>query len=130
MQERRRQTRTDLMSYSQVHDLHDGRLLGYLGDLNLLGAMIISDQTIEPNQDLAVSIELPELPGIHDMSMNIKARVAWCKQDISPDYYNVGLEFGETNPKQKKIIQAVLDNYEFRRQPPNYPAHPNELGNG
>jgi len=29
--------------------------------------------------------------------------------------------------EQKKIIEAVLDNYEFRRQPPNYPPHPAEI---
>jgi len=114
------------MSYSQVYDLSDGRLIGYLGDINLLGAMVISDHPLPINKSLSVSIELPELPGVQEASMIISIRVAYCQQDISPDYYNVGLEFNTTTDKQQRIIQAVIQNYEFRRQAPNYPTHPNE----
>ena len=128
MQDRRKEPRKDLMSYSQVYDLHDGKLIGYLGDLNLFGAMVISDHPMAENVQLNVSIELPELPNTRDTSMLIAARVAWCHQDISPDYYNLGLEFNDPTEKQQKIIQEVIENYEFRRQSPNYPRHPNDVG--
>jgi len=127
MQERRKQPRKDLMSYSQVYDLHEGKLIGYLGDLNLFGAMVISDHPVDEDTKLSISIELPELPKINDSSMNLSVRIAWCHQDISPDYFNIGLEFISVNEKQKNIIQAVMENYEFRRQAPNYPTHPSEL---
>lgn len=127
MQERRKQQRKDLMSYSQVYDLHNGKLIGYLGDINQYGAMVITDDPIKENELVNISIELPELPQISDTNMSIAARVAWCHKDISPDYYNVGLEFNRTSDKQKSIIQAVIENYEFRRQSPNYPMHPNEV---
>lgn len=127
MQDRRKEPRKDLMSYSQVYDLHDGKLIGYLGDINQLGAMVISDHQMADNVHLMISIELPELPMIHETSMTASTRIAWCHQDISPDYFNVGLEFSSTSEKQKNIIQAVIDNYEFRRQSPNYPMHPNEM---
>lgn len=129
MQDRRRQPRKDLMSYSQVYDLSDGRLIGYLGDITLLGAMVISDHRIKENQNLSISIELPELPDTQETSMIISVRVAYCHQDISPDYFNIGLEFTTTTEKQQHIIQSVMDNYEFRRQSPNYPLHPNEMDN-
>ena len=115
------------MSYSQVYDLNDGRLIGYLGDINLLGAMVIADHPMDEGQHLTISIELPELPGLHDSAMIISVRVAWCHQDLSPDYYNLGMEFNGASEKQKSIVQAVIENYEFRRQTPNYPKHPNEL---
>jgi hypothetical protein len=127
MQERRKQPRKNLMSYSQVHELNDGKLIGYLGDLNPLGAMIISDQSMDPGTDLTISIELPELPNIKDTSMTMHIRTAWCQQDISPEYFNIGIEFKEVTPKQKGIIEAVMENYEFRRQAPNYPLHPSGL---
>jgi PilZ domain len=127
MQDRRRQPRKDLMSYSQVYDLSDGRLIGYLGDINLLGAMVISDHPLKANKVLSISIELPELPAVHDTNIMMSVRVAYCRQDISPDYYNVGIEFSSTTQKQQSIIQAIMDNYEFRRQAPNYPLHPNEM---
>jgi hypothetical protein len=130
MQERRKQSRKDLMSYSQVYDLHEGRLIGYLGDLNLLGGMIIADQPVQPGVDLMISIELPELPDIHETSMALSARVVWCHQDISPSYYNIGMEFKNVADRYKTIIEAVIENYEFRRQAPNYPLHPSELEEG
>ena len=129
MQDRRRQTRKDLMSYSQVHNLQNGELIGYLGDLTELGAMVISDQLVDSDTSLHISIELPELPDIQDSTMIISVRVAYCHQDISPEYYNLGLEFNSITEKQMSIIKAVMTNYEFRRQSPNYPPHPNEMEN-
>ena len=126
-EERRKQPRKDLMSYSQVFDYNGGYLLGYLGDLNLLGAMVISDQEIATNRDTTVQIQLPELEEFSDEAINISARIAWCQQDLSPEYFNVGIEFKTMTDRQKKIIEAVIENYEFRRQSPNYPTHPNEL---
>jgi len=130
MDERRKQPRKNLMSYSQVHELHNGKLIGYLGDLNLLGGMVISDQSIKMDTELVISIELPELPNTSDSSMTMHVRVAWCQQDISPEYFNVGVEFKEITPKQTTIIEAIMENYEFRRDVPNYPTHPSELDEG
>jgi len=127
MQDRRKEPRKDLMSYSQVFDVHEGYLIGYLGDLTRLGAMVISDAELNAGKILTISIQLPELDGVSDSTINLPARVAWCNQDISPEYFNVGLEFQTMTDKQRKIIEAVVENYEFRRQNPNYPPHPNEL---
>lgn len=121
MQERRKQPRTDLMSYSQVFDLYQGQLIGYLGDLNLLGAMVIGDEALDKNMELTISIQLPELPKIKTSRMVLPVRVAYCHQDLSPEYFNIGLEFTLVTENQKKIIEAIIENYEFRRQPPEYP---------
>jgi hypothetical protein len=126
MQERRKQPRKDLMSYSQVYDVREGSLIGYLGDMNQLGAMVISDQSLPMNSELTISIQLPELPNIKEETMVLSTRVAWCQQDISPEYYNVGLEFKIVTDKQKAIIEAIVENYEFRRQVPKYPPRRSE----
>lgn len=127
MQERRKQPRKDLMSYSQVFDVHGGYLIGYLGDLTSLGAMVISDAPLKADKELTIQIQLPELEGFSDETITVPVRVAWCQQDLSPDYYNVGMEFKKLTGRQNQIIEAILENYEFRRQKPNYPPHPNEL---
>lgn len=125
MQERRKQPRKDLMSYSQVFDIQEGYLIGYLGDLNELGAMVISDVQLKSGKELTVQIQLPELENFSDENIIVPVRVAWCQQDISPDYFNVGMEFKTLTTRQQQIVDAILDNYEFRRQKPNYPTHPN-----
>jgi hypothetical protein len=126
MQDRRKLPRKDLMSYSQVFDLAQGKLIGYLGDLNLIGAMVIGDESFKVEDKLNISIQLPELPKINVTRLVLPVRVVWCNQDLSPEYFNIGLEFERVTDEQKKIIEAVLENYEFRRQPPNYPPHPTE----
>ena len=124
MQDRRKLPRKDLMSYSQVFDLAQGKLIGYLGDLNLLGAMVIGDEALSIEEKRNISIQLPELPKINATRLVLPVRVAWCNQDLSPEYFNIGLEFDLVTDEQKKIIEAVLENYEFRRQPPSYPPRP------
>lgn len=124
MQERRKQPRTDLMSFSQVIDLYSGKLMGYLGDLNMLGAMVIGDEPLDVNARLTISIQLPELDGLNATRMVLPVRVAYCQKDVSPDYFNIGLEFELVTDRQKSIIDAVIDNYEFRRQSPDYPPRP------
>ena len=124
MEERRKQPRKELMSYSQVYDLYDGKLIGYLGDINLLGVMVIGDEPLGVNTPLTISIQLPELPGITASRMALPVRVAYCKKDLSPEYFNIGLEFQLVTDNQKKIIENIIEHYEFRRQSPNYPPRP------
>ncbi len=127
MQERRKQPRKDLMSYSQVFDANGGYLIGYLGDLNTLGAMVISDSEMNAGAELTIRIQLPELDGFSDSAITVPARVAWCQPDISPDFHNIGLEFKALAERQERIVEAIIERYEFRRQRPGYPTHPNEL---
>ena len=121
MQDRRKLPRKDLMSYSQVFDLGQGRLIGYLGDLTLIGAMVIGDEPLAEGEKLTISIQLPELPEISATRLTLPVWVVRCQQDLSPEYFNIGLEFEQVTDEQKKIVEAVLENYEFRRQPPSYP---------
>ena len=124
MQERRKLPRKDLMSYSQVFDLYRGKLIGYLGDLNLIGAMVIGDTPMKEEEKLTISIQLPELPEATAARLALPVRIAWCHPDLSPEYFNIGMEFELVTDEQKRIIEAVIENYEFRRQAPNYPPNP------
>ena len=124
MQERRKQQRKDLMSYSQVFELYHGKLIGYLGDITMLGAMVIGEEPFEVGSEMNISIQLPELPGVTATRMALPVRIAHCQKDLSPEYYNIGLEFSLVTEQQKKIIDAIVENYEFKRQSPNYPPRP------
>jgi len=76
------------------------------------------------NTELTLAIELPDLPNISMTRITIPVRVAWCQQDISPEFFNVGFEFKEVTPAQNKVIEAIMQNYEFRRVAPNYTIKP------
>ncbi|GJQ36772.1 MAG: PilZ domain-containing protein [Anaerolineales bacterium] len=122
MQERRKQERKNLVAYTQVFDLYGGNLIGYLGDLTVSGAMIISEKPIKPETEITLAIELPDLPEINSTRMSLATRVAWCQQDLSPQYFNIGFEFREITPQQKSLIESIIENYEFRRDVPKYPT--------
>jgi hypothetical protein len=124
MQERRKVQRKNLMAYTQVFDLVDGVLLGYLGDLHLQGAMVIGEKILKENAELTLAIELPILPDISASRITIPARVAWSHQDISPEFFNIGFEFKEVTPKQIMVIESIMQNYEFRRISPAYTIKP------
>lgn len=124
MKERRKEERKNLMAYTQVFDLYGGFLLGYLGDMNLHGAMVIGERTMAENTELTISMELPDLPNTQAARMTIPVRVVWCQQDLSPQFFNIGFEFKEVSPEQKTMIEEILKNYEFRRDTPNYPPKP------
>jgi len=111
----RKETRKKLMSFTPVYDSKQKVLIGYIGDLTLLGAMVIGEKPVEINKDVMLVIEFPaNLSDIVTAHVTIPARVAWCRQDESPQYFNIGFEFTEVKPQHTKIFQAILERYQFR----------------
>lgn len=130
MEERRKLDRKYLIVYSRVFERNLGRMLGYLGDLSLSGAMIISEQPQAVNSVLPLRFDLPDLQLFKAGQLDVSARVAHCEPDINPAFYNIGFEFLELSPEKKSIIERMMDAYEFRREFPNYPTSPSTLQNG
>jgi hypothetical protein len=50
--------------------------------------------------------------------MTIPAHVAWCRQEEHLTYYNTGFEFQEMTESNKRVIEAILERYQFRREMP------------
>jgi hypothetical protein len=115
MNERRHLTRKYLIVYSRVFERTMGKLLGYLADLSLEGAMIISEEKLETDRMMSLRFDLPDMNVFDRNSLNLNVRVARCDPDISPGFFNIGFEFQEVNEEQKAIIRKMMDLYEFRR---------------
>ena len=115
MSDRRKETRRRLVAFTPVYDLHPRILLGYLGDLTLRGALVIGKKLTTINKETTVEINFPsELPEQPVRSVKIPARIAWCRMDESPQYYNIGIEFTEVTPEHEKLVQQILERYHFR----------------
>ncbi len=115
MEERRHLSRKYLIIYSRVFERTMGKLLGYLADLSLEGAMIISEEKLPVDRLMSLRFDLPDINAFDSNSLNLNARVARCDPDISPGFYNIGFEFQEVKEEQKAIILKMMDMYEFRR---------------
>jgi len=119
MSDRRKETRKKVMAFTPVRDAGRGSLIGYLGDLNMLGAQVVGEKPLDLNTFVTLAIELPgDLPGISASRLSIAARVARCIPDEdTPREVRIGFAFLEVRPEQAQIIQAVLERYFFRYQP-------------
>ena len=117
MSERRKETRKKVMAFTPVYDANKKRLLGYLGDLTLQGAMVIGAKTMEVDKQLTLKIEFQDdLPGIATRHLTIPARVARCDRDESPNSYKIGFEFTDIQLEHYDIIEALLERYHFRHK--------------
>jgi PilZ domain len=115
MDERRRETRRKLMAFTPVYDLRPRTLLGYLGDLTARGALVIGEKLVTINKETMLEIDFPsDLPDINVLPITIPVRFAWCHQDESPSYFNIGVEFTEVTPEQADFFQRILERYHFR----------------
>jgi hypothetical protein len=112
---RRRETRRKMMAFTPVYDLHPRMLLGYLGDLTMRGALVTGTSITTINKKITMEIDFPsDIPGIPVLKVELPARIAWCRQDESPQYYNIGVEFLEVSPEHAALFQQILERYHFR----------------
>lgn len=113
MSEQRKETRNRLMAFFPVFDADIDQLLGYVEDLTLQGLMVIGETAIDPGHERLLRIELPSEDAGHWV---IEARSAWCRQDISPQYFQTGFEFLQVSEEQSLSIQAILTRYQFHQE--------------
>ncbi len=119
MEEQRKNARKKLIAFTPVYECQRNVLLGYLGDLSLQGAMLIGKKPLEINKQIVLAIGFPETPQFPARQATIPARVAWCRQEQNPQYFNIGLEFLEIDQENKAAIKAILDRYRFRYKTPS-----------
>ena len=129
MEERRRLPRKYLIVYSRVYERNLGMIIGYLGDLSQLGAMIISEEPQTVDSVLPIRFDLPDMNIFNSAQLDLTARVVHCVPDVNPDFYNIGFEFLELTGGQLSTIEKMMEAYEFRRGSHNYPPSPSSIQN-
>lgn len=112
---RRVERRRKLMAFTPVYDLHPRLLLGYLGDMTMRGALIIGTSMATIGKETELEINFPsDIPGVSVLKAKVPARIAWCRQDESPQYYNIGVQFSEVTPETEDLLVQILERYHFR----------------
>ena len=118
MSKLRMEKRKKIMTFTPVYDLNTNALLGYIGDLTLHGALLVSEGPVKVDQTLTVAVEFRKTSETPASRMTIPVRVAWCKLEDHRTYYNTGLEFILLTDQNKKMIEAVLEKHQFNRDMP------------
>lgn len=112
---RRVERRRKLMAFTPVYDLHPRLLLGYLGDMTMRGALIIGTSMATIGKETELEINFPsDIPGVSVLKAKVPVRIAWCRQDESPQYYNIGVQFSEVTPETEDLLVQILERYHFR----------------
>jgi hypothetical protein len=115
MSNRRKETRRRFTAFTPVYDLHPRVLLGYLGDLSLLGALVIGTNLTTIKKETELEIQFPgEILDLPVLPVKIPARIAWCRPDENPQYFNIGVEFTEMTPEHEELFQQILVRYHFQ----------------
>jgi hypothetical protein len=114
MGEQRKKERKKLVAFTPAYDRDENILLGYIRDLTLEGAMVSGETPVEIDRKLTLGLDFRETPETPATRMSVLARVAWCEQEGDSSYYNTGFEFLELSEQNRKIVQAVLERYQFR----------------
>ena len=125
--ERRKLERKFLVVYSRVFDRKTGKVIGYLSDLTVKGAMVIGEHHLENGEYYQLRIDLPESSEFKKDHLDIDAKSVWSKPDIDPAFFNTGFQFGDLASGDEKIILRMIELYEFRRDTEKYPPSVSEL---
>jgi hypothetical protein len=115
MSDRRQETRKRFTAFTPIYDLYPRILLGYLGDLNLRGALVIGKNLITINKETVLEMIFPgELAELTVIPVTIPARIAWCRLEEGTQTYHIGVEFTELTPLHRELFQQILERYHFR----------------
>lgn len=118
MSKLRMEKRRKVLTFTPVYDQDASILLGYLGDLTLKGALLISEEPIKIDQILTLEIEFRKTSEKPASRMIVSVRVAWCKQEEHRTYFNTGLEFQGMTEQNHRAIEAILEKYQFSHEMP------------
>lgn len=110
MQERRRFARIHLIHYLMIFDRETNRLLGNLVDVSPDGLLMIAENPLETATLKHLRMNFPE-EILQHQSLEFEAEVIWCKVDINPDLFAIGLKLTEAQSEHQKLIQALVDEY-------------------
>ena len=115
MNNQRKESRKKLVAFTPVYELLHKTLIGYVGDLTPQGVMVIGEKPVDIDKHLTLGIEFPDDESkAHTLKIVLSARVAWCRQDDTPHYFNIGFEFLDLSPENAKVVDAILTRYQFR----------------
>ncbi len=113
MPERRKLKRRHLLYYLQVFKGPDNSLAGHVVDITPEGVMLMTGTEMAPGRTLELRMIMPGDPG-DDRELQFTATSLWCRQDVNPDFWDVGFKTEGLSRKQAAAIETLIDDYGFR----------------
>ena len=107
---RRKLERKYLTYFSRVLDRRNNKLLGYLYDLTIEGAMVVGEVELPTGKTLPARIDLPE--GLCPKKyLDIEAYVVWSSPNEEDGTYKSGLRLMNTHPDEVEMLDCLIDHF-------------------
>jgi hypothetical protein len=110
--ERRKFKRRLLVYNLEVFESESNEPMGRVVDITPEGMMLVRAQPIDINSVLHLSVELPS-EIFSARRVNFTAIARWCRHDINPDLFDIGLEFTDITDKNIETIIGLIADYAF-----------------
>lgn len=107
---RRKLERKYLTYFSRVLDRRNNKLLGYLFDLTVEGAMVVGEVELPAGATIMARIDLPE--GLCPKQyLDIEADVVWCRLNEEDGTYKSGLRLVDLPPDAVEMLDCLIDHF-------------------
>jgi hypothetical protein len=110
--ERRKFKRRLLVYNLEVFDSESNEPMGRMVDITPEGMMLVREKPVDINSVLRLSVELPS-EIFNTKRVNFTAIAHWCRHDINPDLFDIGLEFTDVTDKNIETIIGLIADYAF-----------------
>ena len=109
-EEQRKVPRRHLVFYLRVFDGMSSKVLGHLADISSRGAMIVSENPIQENQEFRLRMRLPrEIAGRSELLLDGTCR--WCRPDSNPDFFIAGFQVVGLEQEFEEHIQSLVEDF-------------------
>ena len=112
MKDRRKLDRKYLTYFSRVTDRATGRLIGYLSDLTVEGAMLIGNGPLNNDSTFELRMDLPE-NFANKAVIDFDAVAIWNTPDDDPDFYKTGLKLKNITDEDFQLLQRLIKDFGF-----------------
>jgi hypothetical protein len=109
----RRKFKRRILAYNlEAFDTETNEPVGRVVDITPEGMMLVRTKPIDINSMVHISVELPS-EIFSTNRVNFTAIAHWCRHDINPDLFDIGLEFTDITDKSIETIIGLIADYAF-----------------
>ena len=111
MLDERHVNREELIYHLRVFDAHSNQVVGYIDDINISGAKLLSEEPIPVNKVSQYRMELPRFfEG--KKSIEFLAQTTWSGAHAEKnDFCDCGVKFLDLDPLERERISQLISDY-------------------
>ena len=103
----RKVNRICLVFYLQVFDGLSNKILGHLINMSDKGVLLMTDETVELNEDHRLRIRLPAFVRDGD-EVFLQGTSRWCRKEPGRDQYFTGFQIHDLDTSSEKIVSNLI----------------------